>query len=255
MITPDDYREASFFAREIAKEMLNRLEWIKLNPKQIIDVGCGIGADTQALALHYPEAAVYGIDQQQAFLEYGKSQKSRTSWLAADCCNLPFRSQSVDLIFANLLLPWIKNPALVLREWRRILRPEGLIFFSCLGPDTFKEWQLVGNTALLPQLIDMHHIGDALLEAGFSDPVLEVENLTFTYRSKEQCQQELEKSGIWPEEESIDAQLLAVHETRFPVTFEVIYAHAFCPAVKGFKPDEEGLVRIPVGELRALAQK
>ena len=243
--------EASFLAREIAKEMFNRLDWMKLNPQQVIDLGCGVGIDALALAQRYPEAQVGGIDLRETFLQYGKrKQENRVAWVVADCHTLPLGSNAVDLIFANLLLPWIKNTAFLLREWRRILRPQGLVFFSCLGPDTFQEWR-TSKKAVLPHLMDMHNVGDALLEAGFIDPVLEVENLILNYRSPEQGQWELKKSELWQEEEVRETPT-TTQQAVFPVTFEVVYGHAWCPATKGFKADDHGVVRIPVSQLGAI---
>lgn len=241
--------EASFLARESAKEMLSRLELMKLQPRQVLDVGCGTGTDMEILAERYPQAQVFGLDLAQSFLDYGKKQRAGClAWLVGDGHTLPLRSHSVDLIFANLLLPWVANPAAVLREWRRVLRPEGLVLFSCLGPDTFKEWQALENANLLPGLVDMHKVGDALVEQGFADPVLEVETLTLTYRSASQCFKELEKSGMCSQGASI--MDLPSSEGVYPVTFEVVYGHAWCPTTKGFKPDEQGVIRIPISQIK-----
>lgn len=247
-MTPEDYAETSFLARFVAKEMFARLAWMKLEPQQIIDVGCGLGMDLPTLAERYPKARLCGMDLAQSFLHDGRQrQQGSWGWVVADGHTLPLRSHSVDLIFVNLLLPWVKHPAAFLQEWRRILRPEGLLLFSCLGPDTFKEWKTQDDAGFLPGLVDLHNVGDALLEEGFVDPVLEVDSLTLTYRSQEAGQNELEKSGmrqaggpklVWPS-----------HEGLFPVTFEVVYGHAFSPLAKGFKSDDQGVVRIPVSHL------
>ncbi len=251
--------------------MFARLEWMKLAPQQVLDLGCGLGTDMESLAERYPGARVCGLDLAQAFLEFGKKERGplvpahpeeaakqpfrktqgeRLYFVVGDAHTLPLRSHSVDLIFANLLLPWAAQPVVLLRECRRILRPEGLLFFSGLGPDTFKEG--MGKAGFLPGLIDMHPVGDALLEEGFTDPVLEVENLTFTYRSEEQCHNELEKSGMW-RKEGEDAGWPSCGDV-YPVTFEVVYGHAWCPAVKGFKADEQGVARIPISQLKKSSQ-
>jgi malonyl-CoA O-methyltransferase len=247
--TPKAYLEASFLAREAAKELFNRLDLMKLQPKRILDVGCGLGMDTSRFAERYPEAQVYGLDLAEVFLQYGKKQVqaagTQVDWIVADSHSLPLRSHSVDLIFANLLLPWVEQPAVLLREWRRILRPQGLVLFSCLGPDTFQECTV--EAKFLPGLVDMHNVGDALLREGFVDPVLEVENLTLAYRSEEQLQCELTQSGMQKEETSLG---FPAQEAVFPVTFELVYGHAFCPATKGFKPDDQGVVKIPLSQLK-----
>lgn len=228
--------------------MLNRLHGIILQPKQILDVGCGIGTDLLTLSQRFPAAQVYGLDLAEDFLIYGKRQQASTifsekiNFIVADAISLPFSSHSVDLIFANLLIPWCAHPKQLLREWRRVLRPHGLLFFSCLGPDTFKEWQGLEGLYFLPSLVDMHIVGDALVEEGFVDPVLEVDQLHFTYRCPEKLEKEMRRSG-----------LLAKMMLSYPpmtTTFEVIYAHAWCPATKGFKANAQGEVSVPISQLR-----
>lgn len=222
--------------------MLDRLQWVSLQPKQVLDLGCGLGADLPALQARFPAAQVYGIDWAEDFLTAGKREQPKADLIVADAAILPLVSHSVDLIFANLLIPWCPHPKILLREWRRVLRPHGLLFFSCLGPDTFKEWQGVENLNFLPSLVDMHRVGDALVEEGFIDPVLEVEEFAFTYTSQEKLQQEMQKSGLIASAIPPTAPLAA--------TFEIVYAHAWCPATKGFKANEQGEVRIPISQLR-----
>lgn len=258
--TPDSYDETAFLSREIAKEMLARLELMNIQPKQVLDLGCGTGREAEQLAQRYPQSQVWGVDLAQSFLEYGKKQgRAQLAWMLADGHTLPLRSHTVDLIFANLLLPWTADPALILREWRRVLRPEGLVLFSCLGPDTFKEWSAEQQGRILPGLVDMHNVGDALLEQGFVDPVLEVENLIFNYRSEEQCLAELVQSGLCRTAGEgghpltlVQSDLSSVGgEGKYPLTFEVVYGHAWCPTAKsGFKPDAQGVVKIPVSQLK-----
>jgi len=250
MTTPLDYAETAVLARAAAQELLGRLELIKLQPQYILDLGCGIGLEVQDLALRYPQAKICGLDLAQDFLQYGKNQtqEERVYWLGGDSRILPLRSNSVDLIFANMLLPWVQNVPVMLREWRRVLRPQGLVIFSSLGPDSFVECQDKNQTGFLPELVDMHNIGDAFVTAGFVDPVLEVEHFTLTYRDQAQLQAELEKSGMWIKTEH--PQLEPNREGLYPLSFEVVYGHAWCPGAKTFKPDDHGIVSIPISQLR-----
>ena len=232
--------------------MLTRLEMMKIEPQWVLDVGCGAGVDALALRQRFPQAQICCLDLAQSFLGFGKQQQpAEQRWVLGDSHTLPLRSHSVDLIFANLLLPWVDQPAQLLREWRRVLRPEGLVLFSCLGPDTFKEWPDAEKTGFLPGLVDMHNVGDALVEQGFVDPVLEVENLTLRYRSIEQCLRELEQSGMRAAAAPIPDW---VGSEGYPVTFEIVYGHAWCPATKGFKADEQGIVKIPLSDLTRRAR-
>ena len=87
--------------------------------------------------------------------------------MCADAEKLPLRNQTVDLIFANFLLPWHNDFTVLLREWKRVLRPDGLLMLTALGPDTLREWRGTFAEAHLPLLVDMHDIGDVLLQEGF----------------------------------------------------------------------------------------
>jgi malonyl-CoA O-methyltransferase len=139
-ITPAAYAQAAVLAQAINAEMLARLEWVTLQPNIILDVGCGTGQGTQLLQQRYPEAQIIALDNAYPMLQFTKQQASSTVSVCADAAQLPLVSHSVDLIFANLLLPWCADIASVLSEWRRVLRPEGLLMFSSLGPDTLAAW-------------------------------------------------------------------------------------------------------------------
>lgn len=234
--TPVNYQSAAFLAREAAKALLSRFGLMKLKPQRVVDMGCGVGEDVTALLQCFPKAQIIGVDLSIEFLCFGRKS---SSFIQADASILPFSSDSVDIVFSNMLLPWCASPLNFLREWRRILRPNGLIIFSCLGPSTFKE---MASGEFLPSLVDMHNVGDALLAVGFVDPVLEVEDITLDYRSEEQMQQELEYSGM------LKPHTLRDHVKQ--VTFEIVYAHAWCPAAKGFKADSKGEVRVPLSQLK-----
>lgn len=119
--------------------------------------------------------------------------RRKQSWFAktcavqADATALPLADQSVDVIFTNLLLPWIDDPAIVFREAARVLRKDGLMLFATLGPDSLLElrraWQSVDDRAHVNRFLDMHDLGDAAVRSGLRDPVLDVDRLTVSYES------------------------------------------------------------------------
>ena len=90
------------------------------------------------------------------------------------------------MVFANLLLPWIRQPAALFAEVNRVLRPGGLLAFSTLGPDSLAElrqaWRRVDGLDRENPFPDMHDLGDAAVRSGLADPVLDVDRLTVTYR-------------------------------------------------------------------------
>lgn len=117
----------------ILVELIERLNWIKFEPKTILNVSEDNQESTKLLKINYPNAEIISI--------------------------LPEAKQSIDLIFSNLYLPHCENFNDVFNAWKKILKPEGLLMFTTLGLDP-----------------DIHDIGDLLLQTGFTDPVMDVED-------------------------------------------------------------------------------
>ena len=215
---------------------------------------CGIGCGL--LKKRYPNAKVIAIDQAEKMLDYAKHHQTEDiNWLCADAEIIPLEDGSVDLIFMNLLLPWFDDSKKIFSELRRILRPEGLLMFSSLGPDTLIELRESLFDSVLPNLIDMHIIGDELTKARFADPVLDVEYLTVTYREFKKLIYELQVTGILtsdiPPDLNADDILKPDTEGKYPITFEIIYGHAWGPSsTVDHVADESGTVRIPLSHLR-----
>jgi malonyl-CoA O-methyltransferase len=111
--------------------------------------------------------------------------RSRQRFACADAARLPLPDGSVDLIISSLTFQWCEDLVGVLKECRRVLKSGGLLLFSTLGPDTLKElrsaFASIDSAPHVNRFIDMHIVGDALIQAGFASPVLEREDLTVTY--------------------------------------------------------------------------
>jgi malonyl-CoA O-methyltransferase len=170
--------------------------------------------------------------------------------VCAQAEKLPLQDQSMDLIFANLLLPWHADVEQLLWEWRRVLRADGLLMLTALGPDTLQEWEGVFPAPSIPQRIDMHDVGDMLVRAGFADPVLDVDYYTLTYNDKEKLIFELYSSEMLIPSVDLSAQI-PPDERSWSVTYEIIYAHAFAPQPHDASSlRQDGLVKIPLSHLR-----
>lgn len=218
-------------ATEVAEELLARLAWMTIKPEVVLTVGCEEDVDAQLQQL-YSEAKIVA------------------SSLPPNDDPLP--DQSVDVIFANMVLPWQADNKKVFQTWRRLLRPNGLLIFSTLGLDTLKECQTLFGKEMLPHLVDMHDMGDGLLTVGFSDPVLDVDYYTTVYRNKEKLIHELYTSGMLQVEPSAAQveQLIATEDNTYELTYEVIYAHAFAPLQKERNVVTDGVVKVPLSQLR-----
>ncbi|SAL42991.1 type 11 methyltransferase [Caballeronia terrestris] len=287
------FDDVSFLTREIAERMRERLDYIKVTPTRVLDAACGIGADLPGLRERFAEASVLGIDISSAMLAranvaesadaqadagwrrflpatLSKAFGARGPQLAqADFSALPFAGEAFELLWSNLALHWHSRPDLVFPEWQRVLKVNGLLMFSTFGPDTLRELSRAyraaeGSLGIAPRphtidFVDMHDLGDMLVESGFEIPVMDQEVLTITYRSPESLLEDVRGWGAYPfertvEASSIDAEALrgAVYRAlealrrddgTIPLTFEVIYGHAW-KAVPRMTAEGHGIVRL-----------
>lgn len=226
--------------------MLARLEWMTLQPNVILDVGCRAGDTAVSLQQRYPQASVLAVDHAELMLAAAPATLLR---VCASAQQLPLANQSVDLIFANFVLPWQADLQQTIQEWKRVLRPEGILIFTALGPDSFKEWSATLKAVQIPWQMDMHDIGDSLIENGFADPVLDVDYCTTSYQSAELFVAELVASEICRSD--LDVSMLPpAQDDRWETTYEIVYGHAFAPAHSDAFPAKDGIARIPLSHLR-----
>ena len=168
--------------------LFERLQLLKFEPSVVIDLGAATGKASAELAAEFPKARTFAVDRSLAMLAKAKARRGgegRFTVLVGHAENLPFSNNSVDLIFANLLLPWCA-PDLFFAEAARVLHEDGLLSFSTVGPDTLIEvrraWASVDDAIHVHGFIDMHDIGDLALRAGLTEPVMDVDRIKVTYK-------------------------------------------------------------------------
>jgi malonyl-CoA O-methyltransferase len=196
------YDASAAVQAEIRTRLLERLDIVRLQPTAVLDLGAGTGHASRQLKRRYPSAQVVALDSSPAMLRESARQQRflrRFAPVCADAHRLPLPSQSFDLVLSNLLLEWCHDPDAVFAEVARVLRPKGLFTFTTLGPDTLKEvrelWRGVDPFTHVHRFIDMHDFGDALVRAGFAEPVMDTERLTVTYSDLTALVDELRGSG------------------------------------------------------------
>jgi malonyl-CoA O-methyltransferase len=262
---PAQVAPSDFLRREVAARMHERLALVKIAPHQVLDAGCGPGADLPLLQKTYPAAHIIGVDASPAMVRAATvpapamrslnqmlsrflPAKAGIDLVCADFGDLPLGMNSVDLVWSNLALHWHPQPDRVFAEWRRVLRVDGLLMFSNFGPDTFRElrtaFAAMDETPHALPFVDMHDFGDQLVEAGFSTPVMDMEQITVTYDTAESLLADVRAFGgnplatrsrglvgraAWQRMvAALEGQRRA--DGKLGLTFEVIYGHAFRPA-------------------------
>jgi malonyl-CoA O-methyltransferase len=248
------YDDAAVMQREVLNRMFERLNLVKLAPQTILDAGCGTGLGALRLAERYQGSQVLALDIAAPMLQLAASRRSwltrltrrsRQRFICGDIETLPLRDGSVDLVWSNLAMQWCNDPDLVFRELHRTLRPDGLLMFSTFGPDTLMELRAATNADAqhthVSRFLDMHDIGDALVRAGFADPVMDAERFILTYDDVLELMRDLKAIGAHNategrrrglEGKSFLRRLADAYEHfrdngKLPATYEVVYGHAW----------------------------
>ncbi|AFL73739.1 malonyl-ACP O-methyltransferase BioC [Thiocystis violascens] len=246
------YDRVAVLQREIADRLLERLDYVRLEPQRILDLGAGTGYAVGALHRRYRRARVIALDFAHGMLLQARKRGGwlRRPWcVCADAEALPLADGAVDLIVSNATLQWCDLER-AFDECLRVLRPGGLFMFTTFGPDTLKElrqaWSEVDGDSHVSPFLDMHDIGDALVRARFADPVMDVERLTLTYTHARDLMRDLKLLGAHnatherPRTLTGRARLAAVERAyenyrdagRLPASYEVVYGHAWVPEQK-----------------------
>jgi len=264
------YDEHAVLQHEVEQRLLERLEYVDTEPRRVLDVGCGPGGAVAAMRRRWKGAQVVALDLALPML-----RRIRSGWLRpqvrvnADARALPLADASIDVLFSNLCVQWIDDVPALLDEFRRVLKPRGYLALSTFGPDTLHElraaWAAVDRAAHVSRFADIARIGDALMQAGFRDPVLDAEHFTLTYADPGALMRELKAIGATNADTSrprgltgrtrwramLDAYETFRHEGVLPATYEVIYAHAWAPEPGQPRRERGGeIASFPVDRLR-----
>jgi malonyl-CoA O-methyltransferase len=274
---------ADFLLREVERRMFERLDLVRLQPSRILDVGCGLGDGVRRLRARWPQAEALGLDlsprrvaQAEALDRPGLGAWAQglarrltgrggapapagplARYLVGDAHRMPLPDSSVDLVWSNLAFHWFDDVPAALAEWYRVIRPDGLLMFSAFGVDSLAELRRAG--VALPALPDLHDVGDALVAAGFAEPVMDVERLAVTWTDPARMLVELRALGgdarrgrpgglATPRRRDLALAGLASHlrdgdpGAPLSVSLELVYGHAWCGARKklpdGYAPIE-----------------
>jgi malonyl-CoA O-methyltransferase len=249
------HNQSPWLNEEIGRRMQERLAWIRLQPQAWLDwqpLSGGLMAH-QLVRQRYAKAVAHVFESTAQRQSLAKKALASSFWhrltrFSSESFGLP-QEAAVDMIWANMALHVSAQPQKLLQIWHKYLAADGFLMFSCLGPDTLRELAEVYADAGWPAphhaFTDMHDWGDMLVQAGFAEPVMDMERITLTYDSREALVTELRQLGRnlninrfaglrsrnWYEQFKNHLQKLSSEQGRNPlkITVEVIYGHAIKP--------------------------
>ncbi len=263
------HANSAWLHEEVGGRMAQRLGWIKAVPARWLSwepVHGGLQAHRTVAAMYPHSEVVVRANRPQEALAALKHVAPEASGLWGRWRYTPPRladaDSDVDMVWANMALHHTHLPQALLKHWHRALRVNGHVMFSCLGPDSLKElrdaYAQMGWPAPAHAFTDMHDWGDMLVQAGFAEPVMDMERITLSYSSAAALLADLRGWGrnlstqratatrakTWRASlfASLEDRMPRTEDGRLSLTFEVIYGHA-----------HKGQPRVPVGAASAVS--
>jgi malonyl-CoA O-methyltransferase len=249
--------------------MAERLAIIRLQPTVLLDWWSHLGAGAVLLAEAYPRAQRIAVEPDAALMARSSAAAKPPWWSAQrwtgtapqvlhESAPLP---TGVQLVWANMMLHAVNDPPALFERWHASLAIDGFVMFSCLGPGTLRElralYRRLGWPVPTPAFIDMHDLGDMLVQAGFADPVMDQEVITLRWDDADALLAELRSLGgnaaparhaglrtpRWRDRLRGELNSLAGADGRPALSFEVAYGHAFRAAPRA-RPGEATTVSL-----------
>jgi len=205
------YDAAAGLQHAVEAHLLESLDYLdQRTPDVVLDLGCGPATAAIAMQRRWPKARVLALDLALPMLRAAAPRerwhplRRRVQRICADARALPLGEGSVDVLFSNLCLQWIEDLPAVFAGFRRVLRPGGLLLVSTFGPDTLRELREAFAEAEHASAEPAPHVspfagiaqfGDALMAAGFRDPVLDRDSRQTRYPDLSALMRELRAMG------------------------------------------------------------
>ena len=269
----DHYEAAAALQREVETRLLESLDYLEDQaPQVVVDLGCGPGHASAAMRKRWPRARLLALDVALPMLRQARKQ---AGWwrpfdrLCADARALPLADGSVDVLFSNLCVQWVDDLPALFAEFRRVLKPGARLLVSSFGPETLIELRdAFAHADAVPHVSPFAAIGqfgDAMVQAGFRDPVLDRDVFVPGYPDLAALMRELRTLGATNALRSRRhtltgrarfAAAAAAYESErradglLPATWEVIYAQAWAPPPGApIRVDGMEVTAVPVAQI------
>ena len=271
--------QAPWLHAEVARRMAEKLRIIVLKPERLIDWWSVLGAGAGLLEQAYPQALRVAVEPDAVWAQRCRREAERAQpwwsprrWAGGGTeviqqgSDIPAGAQ---LVWANMMLHAVVDPPALIARWHELLSVDGFVMFSCLGPGTLRELRVLyercGWPAPTPGFVDMHDLGDMLVQAGFKDPVMDQETLTLRWDSPSALLAELRSLGGntapdraaglrtpgWRRALERELGALAGADGRIGLSFEVAYGHAFKGAPRALAGEA---TKVSLADMRAMVR-
>jgi len=275
------YDAAATLQHAVETHLLESLDYFdqraldQRTPQVVLDLGSGPGCAAAAMQRRWPKAQVLALDLALPMLRASKRQQGwrplrrSVQQICADVRALPLAENCVDVLFSNLCLQWVGDLPAVFAAFRRVLKPGGLLLLSTFGPATLHELRSAFAEAdaapHVSPFVGIAQFGDALMAAGFRDPVLDRDATISHYPDLAALMRELRAIGATNALQARRHTLTG--KTRFaraaaayaaqsgdgdllPATWETITAMAWAPAAGAPIREADGeIARFPVSDI------
>ena len=256
---------------EVASRMAERLEAIRVQPARVLDWAAFNGHSADLLQARYPKSRLVQVEPEPL-----RRVAPKAPWWAA----LRGRAAvalapdevppaSADLLWSNMGLHAVADPQAQFAAWHRVIAVDGFLMFSTFGPGTLAPlaalYREAGWPPPLAPLVDMHDLGDMLVQAGFADPVMDQQTLTLTWPDAGALLAELRSLGgnaeprrfaglrtpRWRAQLAARLQALAGADGRLALPFEIVHGHAFRAATRVRMAEE---TQVALDDMRAMVR-
>lgn len=181
------YGKEAKLQKTVANSLCNQLlKDCQLSDKKILDIGCGSGFFADFLLRHNHTADnVYQLDI--ALDMCRQSSLYNNLVVNANMEYLPFSNNSFDVIYSNFTMQWLLNVDQFFHNLHKIIKPNGIIFMSAVGSNTFVEMKSVANelNIMLPimQFLDKDELLQILMLHGYSDIEVRAKRIVRVYNN------------------------------------------------------------------------
>jgi malonyl-CoA O-methyltransferase len=270
----------------VARRLGDKLQAILLEPGDWLDWGGWLGAGQSVVQARYPQARRWVWEPSAALVDRSVQQwaqlDTRPWWARWKSVKPPvfdrltptpshWPADGVGLVWANMALHASTDLDTLFKTWHQVLKVDGFLMCSGLGPDTAKElravYQAMGWGLPTIDFIDMHDLGDAFVQAGFADPVMDMERLSLTWPDAETMLREWRTWGgnvaagrfagcRTPRWRQQLVQALETHlkrpDGRLGLSLELVYGHAVKPKPRIPVTEE---TRVSLDDMRRMIRK